>query len=79
MIRLYRKAVKDEIKPLEAPAATYINKLIAMQMHDGLLVKGSATNKAGIFKRKKRSNFYLWKSLKINLLQVDSAQVVRQD
>ena len=33
-IRLCRKAVKDEIKHLEAPAVTYINTSMAVQMHD---------------------------------------------
>ena len=54
--------MKDEIKP---PAAAYINTSMAMQMHDFLLVKVSATKNAGLVKRTKHSYFYLWKSLKI--------------
>ena len=40
MIRLCRKAVKDEIKSLEAPAVTYINTSMAVQMHDCFTCKG---------------------------------------
>ena len=57
--------MKDEIKPLEAPAVAYINTSMAVQMHDFLLVKVSATKNAGVVKRKKHSYFYLRKSLKI--------------
>ena len=39
-IRLCRKAVKDEIKPLEAPAVTYINTSMAVQMLDCFTCKG---------------------------------------
>ena len=49
--------MKDEIKPLEAPAGAYIiiiNISVAVQMHDGLL----ATKKAGVVKRRKHSYFY---------------------
>ena len=50
--------MKDEIKHLEAPAVTYINTSMAVQMHDCLLVKVSATKKAGIVKRKKSSGTF---------------------
>ena len=64
-IRLCRKVMKDEIKPLEAPAVAYINTSLAVQMHHFSLVKVSATKNAGVIKRKKHSYFYLRKSLKI--------------
>ena len=32
--------MKDEIKPLEAPAVTYINTSMAVQMHDCFTCKG---------------------------------------
>ena len=71
--------MEDEIKPLDAPAVTYINTSMAVQMHDCFICKGERDKESRIVKRKKRTYFYLWKSLKINLLQVNSAQAVRQD
>ena len=48
--------MKDGIKPLEAPAVAYINTSMAVQMHDFLLVKVSATKNAGVVKRKQESS-----------------------
>ena len=39
-IRLRRKALKDEIKPLEAPAVAYINTPMVVQMQYGFTCIG---------------------------------------
>ena len=78
-IRLCRKAVKDEIKPLEAPAVTYINTSMAVQMHDCFTCKGERDKESRNRQKKEALVLLLVEKSEINLLQVDSAQAVRQE
>ena len=44
--------MKDEIKPLEDPAATYINTSMAVQMHDCFTCKGERDKKSRNLQKK---------------------------
>ena len=51
--------MKDEIKPLKAPAATYINTSMAVQMHDCFTCKGERDEKSRTLQKKEALIIFL--------------------
>ena len=70
--------MRNEIKPLEAPAVSYINTSMAVQMHGGFTCKGERDKESRNRQKKEALVLLLVEKFK-NLPQVDYAQAVRQD
>ena len=69
--------MKDEIKPLEAPAVAYMNTSMAEQMHDFFTCKRERDEESRN-RQKKEALVRLLVEKFENLLQVDYAQAVHQ-